>query len=100
MRPRGTDEYEVLHVGAPLELRRDGTGLRHYLTGRPLIPGTPLELLLADGAWLSGIYEWRGSEVTWPGFRFPLGGSLEDSNPRPSMVAAIHPGAILRWPPG
>lgn len=92
MRPRGTDEFEQLHAGSLLEMRRSDSGHKHYLNDRPLSPGDAIELLLSDGSWLRGIYEWRGAEVTWPGFRFSTGGGV-------SLVAAIHPGAILRWPP-
>jgi hypothetical protein len=100
MRSRGTDETSQIDQASPLELRRDGNGLRHHLAGRPVLPGTRLELLLEDGSWLIGTYEWRGNEVTWPGFRFRLGGGPSDTSPTPSMVAAIHPGALLRWPAG
>ena len=89
----------MLQEAAPLELRRDESGLRHYLAGQAVFPGTRLHLLLGDGTWLSGTYEWRGNEVTWPGFRFRVGGSVTGTLPAPSMVAAIHPGALLRWPP-
>ncbi len=96
LRPRGTDDRAS---AAPLELRRDEQGLlRHHLAGRPVLPGTRLELLLDDGSWLCGVYEWRGNEVTWPGFRIRLGGTPSESQPPASMVAAIHPNALLRWP--
>jgi len=40
-----------------LELRREPSGLRHYLDGEPVHCGTGLELLLADGRWMSARYE-------------------------------------------
>lgn len=85
-----------------LELRRDRGQLRHFLEGKPVEPGTQLEVLLSGGRWLVGVYDWNGVEARWPGLRFELGGAWETELSKvtrpPSGVMALHPDATLRWP--
>ncbi len=71
----------------------------HFLDGVPLDEGTPLEVLLADGSWLCGIYSWSGVTARWPGLRFELGGPpmlASDGIRRPMAVMALPPQAQLR----
>lgn len=82
-----------------LELRRDHEGINYFLDGRLLQSGVVVEILLHKGQWLRGIFEWDQDEIRWPGVRVPLGGPWEQRDGyRPSLVAPIHPQAILRWP--
>ena len=94
--PWGADDR-----GSELELRREDGLSRHYLIGRPVRQGDRLELALADGGWLPGIYEWRrdgGSDARWPMLRIDLGGPWEhDGSRRPSGVITLAPQARLRW---
>jgi hypothetical protein len=81
-----------------LELRIDGEGKIHFLDEAALRTGEPVELLLADGRWIEGTYEWSGSEVRWPTFRFALGGDAPAyavQNCRTAAVA-LPPDAVLR----
>jgi hypothetical protein len=81
-----------------LELRANGAGKLHFLDEEALRSGAPVELLLADGRWLEGTYEWSGSEVRWPTFRFALGGDVPAyaiENARTAAVA-LPPDAVLR----
>lgn len=73
----------------------------HVLLERPVRRGDALELLLSDGYWLRGQYDWSGIEARWPGLRVELGGPWQhDGEARPpAAVLALHPDAIVRWPP-
>jgi hypothetical protein len=82
-----------------LELREDRDGLRYYLGGRKLERGTEVELMLGDGTWLRGTYDWRGVPVVWPALRVDLAGRVSKSSDRKlSTALPLPPGALLRWP--
>jgi hypothetical protein len=82
-----------------LILRRDGDGLRHYLAGRPVRSGDQLELLLSEGRWLRGRYEWSGVAVVWPSLRIALSGRVSPTSDRKLTGAMpLPPSARLRWP--
>ncbi len=86
-------------VSGQLELRQGVRGFCHYLEGFPVDEGTPLEVLLADGTWLAGVYSWSGVSARWPGLRFELGGvpqQTTDGIRRPMAVMALPPQAQLR----
>ena len=87
--------------GARLELRGPEGERVHHLQGAPVQRGDELELLLSDGYWLRGRYDWSGLEARWAGLRIELGGPWQhdvyDLRP-PSAVMALHPDAILRRP--
>jgi hypothetical protein len=55
----------------------DAGGRRHYLDGRPVHAGTTLELLLPDGDWLTGHYEWGYVAGEAPTLHVALGGPRE-----------------------
>jgi len=44
-------------TGHRLELKQETGGPRHFLAGKDVHAGTPLDLLMADGTWLGGRYE-------------------------------------------
>jgi hypothetical protein len=90
----GGDEH-----GARLELRGAPGERAHVLADQPLRRGDEIELLLADGYWLRGRYEWSGIEARWPGLRIDLGGLPPPASPEaltPAAVMALHPDAIVR----
>jgi hypothetical protein len=91
----------VENDGARVELRAVDGRRVHVLQDRPLSRGDEIELLLGDGYWLHGHYEWSGIEARWPGLRVDLGGPWQrvpvEDRP-PAAVLALHPDAILRWP--
>jgi hypothetical protein len=82
-----------------LELRQGVQGLCHYLEGALIDEGTPLEVLLADGTWLRGLYSWSGVSARWPGLRFELAApstATSEALRRPMAVMALPPQAQLR----
>jgi hypothetical protein len=82
-----------------LELRRDLQGLRHYLAGFPVRFGDDLELLLSEGRWLRGRYEWTGVSAVWPSLRVGLSGWVSATSQRKLTGAMpLPPTARLRWP--
>ena len=82
-----------------LELVRDADGFRHYLDGRRLEKGDEIEMLLANGEWLRGRYDWTGNPVVWPAFRVELTGRVAVHAERKLTGAMpIPPAALLRWP--
>lgn len=85
--------------GGRLELRELAGGQQHVLQERPLVRGDAIELMLADGYWLRGTYEWSGLAARWPGLRVELGGPWQTSDVErpPAAVLALHPDAIVRW---
>jgi hypothetical protein len=84
-----------------LELRQEHDGARHYLEGRRLERGNEVELLLEDGQWLRGRYDWNGIAVVWPALRLELAGQISRHTERRLTGAMpIPPSAILRWPRG
>lgn len=87
--------------GARLELRGAEGQRVHVLQNRPLRRGDEIELLLSDGYWLRGHYDWSGIEARWPGLRIELGGPRRSDSDRehpPAAVMALHPDALVRWP--
>jgi hypothetical protein len=73
-----------------LFLTREASGWRHVLCGRPVHAGTGLELLMADGTWARGVYEWSFREEDLPLLRLDeRWGAVE---------VALGPAAVLRWP--
>jgi hypothetical protein len=73
----------------------------HILQNRPLSRGDTIEVLLSDGTWLRGQYDWSGIEARWPALRIGLGASARvraDWPAPPAGVIALHPEAIARWP--
>lgn len=78
--------------GEELELRQEEGGLRHYLLGKPLHAGASVELLLEDGTWLPGRYEWSFRKEALPMFYLYLSG--KDSTISVSMT--VPQGAIWR----
>jgi hypothetical protein len=88
-------------AGARLELVGIHGQRVHLLQNRPLNRGDTIEILLGDGRWLRGRYEWSGIEARWAGLRVDLGGPWQ-ARPGlerpPAAVLALHPDTIVRWP--
>lgn len=89
-------EGRTATAGAPLELRRNPGGWRHYLNGVPVHAGTQLAILTLDG-WLRCRYESRhGHAVDGDGLTglayIALAGHWE------SKSFTIPGGARLAWP--
>jgi hypothetical protein len=85
-------------VPGPIELQESNGGAAYYLDGVALRVGEPIELMLDDGQWLSGIFEWSGHAIRWPGLRFKLGGDATPyaaANSRTAVVA-LPPDAVVR----
>ena len=59
-------------TGELLELRAEAGGLRYYLAGKSIHAGELLELLLDDGSWALGRFEWSYRKEDWPGFFLPF----------------------------
>ncbi len=81
-----------------LDLRTEHGRAAYFLDDEALRSGEPVELLLGDGQWLRGTYEWSGQELRWPGLRFALGGdgpayTIENSR---TAVVPLPPDAVLR----
>jgi hypothetical protein len=74
-----------------LELRGPEGNLHYFLDGLPLNNGEELELLLADGTWLRGHYQWSGNPARWPGLRVPIGGPwiVERAEGQPAARSGI-----------
>jgi hypothetical protein len=87
------------HEGGRLELRDVGGQSQHVLHDRVLARGDVIELLLSDGYWLRGQYEWSGLPARWPGLRVELGGPWQKTQVErpPAAVLALHPDAVVRW---
>ena len=87
--------------GDHLELHGAAGQREHVLQNRPLRRGDVIEVLLSNGYWLRGQYDWSGNEARWAGLRIELGGPpprRSDWQPPPAGVIALHPDAIARWP--
>jgi hypothetical protein len=87
--------------GHRLELQGPEGHRVHVLQNRPLSRGDVIEVLLADGTWLRGHYDWSGIEARWAGLRIELGAPAQvsaDWPAPPAGVIALHPEAIARWP--
>jgi hypothetical protein len=81
-----------------LEVRQDPDGMHHYLDGKRLSRGDEIELLLGDGQWLRGRYDWNGVAVVWPALRLNLAGRISRHTERRLTGAMpLPPSAILRW---
>lgn len=84
-----------------LEIRRESGGLRHYLQGEPVSAGTVLELLMSDGSWLSGRYEWgfrRDEPALFCKYVRVPGVDLDGYPNREQVCFALPKDALLRWP--
>jgi len=84
-------------MSGPLTLGRDQGGLRHFLDGKPVAAGTPLELLMPDALWMPVRYEsnlWGKEPEARLYFR-PGGHARNES-----AEAYIVPSDVcfLRWP--
>jgi len=82
----------------PLQLKHVDGRVGQFLDGEPLRSGDHVELLLHNGQWLSGVYEWNGQEIRWPAFRFLLGGAgpVYAAEHSRTAVVALPPDAVLR----
>lgn len=84
-----------------LEIRQDSGGLRHYLQGKPVSTGTVLELLMGNGSWLSGRYEWgfRRDDPALFCIYVRVPGEDLDGYPNREQIEIPFPkAALLRWP--
>jgi hypothetical protein len=81
-----------------LQLKDIEGQLHHVLDDEPLRSGEEVDLLLADGGWLAGIYEWSGQEIRWPGLRFGLGGTgpIYAGESSRTAIVALPPDAVVR----
>lgn len=79
-----------------LELKGQGAHQRYYLDGRPLEPGTDIELQVHSGRWVSGRFEWSGRPEVRPRLRATAAVNL----PAQQITFVIHPHLLVRWPPG
>ncbi len=77
-----------------LELKGDGAEQRYYLDGRPLETGSPIELQVHSGRWVSGRFEWGGRPEVRPRLRAGAGVNL----PAQQITFVIHPHRLVRWP--
>lgn len=77
--------------------RLDGRPV-YFLDGEALHYGDTVAVLLANGTWLAGVYEWAGQEFRWPGLRFALGGNAPSymADTCRTAVVALPPDAVLR----
>jgi hypothetical protein len=73
-----------------LEVRREQGGLRNYVDGEEVHAGDVLEMLIADGTWITGRYEWTHSEDERPAFY--------TGEPGPDEGVLIFAGDVLRRP--
>lgn len=97
-----TSSASALAYGGRLELRAIGGERAHFLDGERVSIGDEIEVLLSGDRWLRGRYDWSRIEARWAGLRVPLGGPWEGGPPetfKPAAVLALHPDAIVRWPP-
>lgn len=80
----------------------DAGGRRHFLDGRAVHAGTTLELLLPDGNWLRGRYEWSYTAGDPPTLHVALGGPAEAERQHelPVVSFPLPARAVLRWPAG
>jgi hypothetical protein len=94
-------------MAGKLEAVRDEEGVRHVLDGRTVRSGQGLEVLLPDGQWLIGRYEWSFRIGEAPRLELVLGGEWEawtgeaegEGIPkRPRALLLIPKDAVLRWP--
>lgn len=82
-----------------LDLREENGRASYHLDGKVMRNGEALELLLADGTWLRGSFEWRGIPVVWPALRIDLAGQVSRSSERRNSTAMpLPPTALVRRP--
>jgi len=95
-------------MAGKLEVLTDDQGVRHVLDGRELRSGQGLEVLLPDGRWLIGAYNWSYRVGEAPRLELVLGGDWErgEADPgtggglpkRPKAQLLLPRDAVLRWP--
>ena len=95
-------------MAGKLEVLRDDEGVRHVLEGREVRSGQGLEVLLPDGRWLIGAYDWSYRVGEAPRLELVLGGEWEEDRDapeggeglpkRPKAHLLLPRDAILRWP--
>lgn len=94
-------------MAGKLELVHDEQGIRHVLDGRVVRAGAGLEVLLPDGQWLIGRYEWSFRPGEAPRLELVLGGEWERARKdpeaagkakRPKAMLLLPKDAVLRWP--
>jgi len=78
-----------------LELVERPGRLRHYLAGRPVHGGDPIDLCFSGG-WVTGRYEWTGEPTDRPVFHYSL--ELLADGAVVQGTLDIPEGAVLRWP--
>jgi len=76
-----------------LELKGEGAQQRYYLDGRPLETGSPIELRVHSGRWVSGRFEWGGRPEVRPRLR----ARAEVNLPAQQITFVIHPHLLVRW---
>jgi hypothetical protein len=67
--------------------------------GKPVRPGVRLELLLADGSWLHGLYDVDIDGDPLLMVEVPTMGDGNVPGPSAPVVVELCPRAVLRWPP-
>ncbi len=77
-----------------LELKGEGAQQRYCLDGHPLETGSPIELQVHSGRWVSGRFEWGGRPEVRPRLRATAGVNL----PAQQITFVIHPHLLVRWP--
>ncbi len=80
-----------------LTLGMDSGGPRYYLLDRPVHSGVELLLLIEDGFWVLGRFEWNHKPSERPTFHINLGGSWEDLKDHPDIVP-VHPRVVFELP--
>lgn len=87
-----------------LTLGVDSGGPRYYLLDRPVHSGVELLLLIEDGLWVPGRFEWSHEPSERPTFHINLGGSWEDLKDHPDIVPVppsvefeLSEDAVLTW---
>lgn len=80
---------ETLHL-----IERHGR-IRHYLAGRVVQGGDPIDLCFSGG-WVTGRYEWSGATHELPRFHYSI--ELMAEGKVVEGTLEIPEGAVLRWP--
>jgi hypothetical protein len=81
--------------GEPLELIERHGRMRHYLAGRVVQGGDPIDLCFSGG-WVTGRYEWSGQVHEPPLFYYSI--ELMAEGQVAQGTIEIPNGALLRWP--
>jgi hypothetical protein len=82
-------------AGQTLQLIVRSGRAKHYLDGRPVNGGDPIDLCFSGG-WVTGRYEWSGEPNVPPCFHYSLE-LIAEGRVAPGILA-IPEGAVLRWP--